>query len=763
MSRKKGLLQLIESSEKHEFDKIVKTYLQEEFNLSKIIMTDGKDDVGLDIKIFDFSSEKIQYQLTTQMSDTIPRYNAFRKKVYEDLDKARDNFKNFGYSNKLFFFYSYRLTNKRIRNFESKAFKDYKINLSLIDANRLAEEALEMVKVQEIIYHFSELSEFQIQTNLFDSPKENLVFDILTLGKPSEFKIQVIEVFIIQSIYNNKSLDRLGIIDLCHQEFKDNENDVFFDKLLAQLQTSKRIKKSLDRKNFIITSSEQSKLKAKIKQYELDEKLFLNDCSNILKEYDQQHNLNEYVIELKKLYSKNFNSDLQNLIHDESDPYYNASVKSFLNFIKSNVTRLGYDVLLAKDLLLYCSHNKFIQKIAASKVYIDNINNSNLSDYLITQKKVYIDTPIAIWALCYYYDPKFSYNDYFFQMSKHLTEYGLKEKIGLHIWDGYVWEIYHHINEAFNIIPFTYLPNYEFLGKSRNVFYNYYLSRKEHSGKNESFENFLANFGLNRNTSKKSLKSKIIHSIRNIGIITFTIEKEYKNYEAITILKKSEDKHQRTKNKHSRHNDAVILEYLSDNDVNLHPLQPLFLTWDKSFLSAHKTYAKEFPDAQDWLVMSPSKYIDSCSLLKFSIDSETVTETVLAHLSDDFISDTHQLIDTIKNILDVEDKVGLKYANSLAEIRRQEVDEISQKRNIPPESFEGEVIIDEVIFDLVRFYKNKDEDYIKSLKKIFTNPDTIDTVLSIILEAIDDYHKNQKRSTTFIKNFNKIVEQVRKE
>ena len=61
MSRKKSLIHMIAACEKIDFDKIVKAYLKEIYSYKHIVQTDGKDDCGLDIKVFDFSDQKIQY------------------------------------------------------------------------------------------------------------------------------------------------------------------------------------------------------------------------------------------------------------------------------------------------------------------------------------------------------------------------------------------------------------------------------------------------------------------------------------------------------------------------------------------------------------------------------------------------------------------------------------------------------------------------------------------------------------------------------
>ena len=91
MSQKKSLIHLLGSCEKHEFDRVVKSYLKEVYSYTRVINTDGKDDIGLDIKVLDDSGCKYQYQLTVQKSDNANERNALKSKIFKDVQKAKDN------------------------------------------------------------------------------------------------------------------------------------------------------------------------------------------------------------------------------------------------------------------------------------------------------------------------------------------------------------------------------------------------------------------------------------------------------------------------------------------------------------------------------------------------------------------------------------------------------------------------------------------------------------------------------------------------
>ena len=171
MSQKKSLIHLLSSCEKHEFDKVVKSYLKEVYSYTRIINTDGKDDIGLDIMVLDNSGNSYQFQLTVQKSSNAREKSALKSKIFKDVQKAKDNCKE-GYKNTLFFFYSYPLTNKLKRDYKREALKDYEIQLEIIDANQIAEEAEDFVGLKNTIYSLSGINEFK--TSSFEDDKKSI-------------------------------------------------------------------------------------------------------------------------------------------------------------------------------------------------------------------------------------------------------------------------------------------------------------------------------------------------------------------------------------------------------------------------------------------------------------------------------------------------------------------------------------------------------------------------------------------------------------
>jgi len=163
-------------------------------------------------------------------------------------------------------------------------------------------------------------------------------------------------------------------------------------------------------------------------------------------------------------------------------------------------------------------------------------------------------------------------------------------------------------------------------------------------------------------------------------------------------------------------------------------------------------------------MLAPGKLIDSYAILKFKIDNESVTENLLAMISDELIMNTHALVDTIKFVLNPNNEVSLEYTNRLASIREEEINKINKKESTPPEDFEGEAVIDEVFYSLSNYFQDKeDEKSFDYFREIFTRKELMATVIESIVQAIESYYKSNKIDKSLFETFDKLVDGLRNE
>lgn len=757
MSTTNYLIDTIKTAEKHEFDEIVTVFLREIYGFKRIIHTDGPYDTGIDIKVLDIAGTKNQYQLTIQKYDSLAEKNAFEKKLLEDLKKAKKNFEENNYTNVLYFFYSQKITNRIIHEYQAMALRDFGISLIIVDAKQIAQEAEEYRQLLNEIVSINDIKDLLKQDILFPKEDKNLVFDLLSFGKASDLRLEIIEAFILRQIHLKGTMTSEVIVAICEEKFKSDENKVFYEKLLNRLRSEKKI--TLKEDSFILTINESRKISGLIGQNEIEEAMFIESLKSVLTNYNQQNDLEEYLIELKKVYITNFNSDISEIIFESGKDLSSIS-REFLEFLKSKNIAYSNIKEFAKDLFKVCRQNNYLQKFCAAKVFSDTTKMKNIESYINTQKRIFVDTQIILFALCYYYNPKSEYNNYFYVTTKSLLKFAKNNSLNLFLPSNYLWEAQSHLREALNLIPFTNLPNFESLGRSRNVFYNFYLSEREQSDSNLTYKNFFNNFKFSESDKFSKHNLLIEKYLEDLGIEIINIEKQsYDIEDAKRIIQINLHKEKKFKSKFGLNNDAIILEYLADADVDVHPLQPLLLSWDKVLFKSQNEYFKKNPTAERWFLLSPERFIDQYSLLQFSIDSDTITNEILALLSSDLVQGTHSLLDSITHILNPNEEVGLQYTIRLSEIRDNEIHRLQEHSVTLPEEIEGEAVIDDLMYNLTSYYRDE-KDAFEKFKKVFTNINFIEDVTNIIRSAIENIYITKEFDNKIFHDFDNLIDKI---
>lgn len=757
MSRVKQLIQIINGCEKNEFDKIVKSYLKNIYGFDRIVVTDGKDDTGIDIKVFDYGGQEIQYQMTIQKSGTAQEKAQLKTKIFEDVKKAKTN-TEYGYSNNLYFFYSYVLTNKTQREYERDALNNYNINLRIIDANQIAEESEEFIELQRVIYDQSGLAEFQLKKSLYEDENICLVYDLVSFGKSSDIKLEIVEAYIFQCLFEHVSLSQDQIAELCIKKFNSKENPTFYSKLINKLYSKeKKISYSKETKRYSLTPEECDVYRRRTEQMKLDEKSFINEIGTVLKAYDQENNIDDYINLLTELYANAFSKRIEIAQVLDSE---NKDLDKLLMYGKKQLGSREPEVKsLISQLIKVCDNNKYLQKSCASFIFSSKINIDNIEKYATERKQVYLDTTIALNILCLFYK-KTNCNEYNYRLSRALSEYCRKNNIKLYITDRYLWEITGHLRESFSLIPFTKIPGFKSLGKSRNVFYNYYDYLIDEGILDCSFSEFLDDFGFRESdlTKTEKLNQTITKYLSEFGIEVIPIPCKYDIETTRKTLEIVLSEMERFKTSFAIENDCIMLKYLGDNDSDVHSIDPVFITWDKSLYKILKSFFDDNPNVKKWMQFTPSQFIDRHSLLSFSINSETISQEMLANLSGDIVQHTQSLLDSLSLILDPNTEIGLAYTKKFTEMKNSQIYTIGK---VPKEGEDTSVQdpIDYVVNNITHLYKENHEDYLK-FKELFSKKDYFDDIINLIDNSIKYYSKFKHFDKKIKSSFDELIENI---
>lgn len=727
---------MLEACEKYDFDKVIKSYLKEIYDFDRVVITDGKNDIGIDIKVFDIGAQKIQYQMTVQKSDNPSRAAQLKTKIFEDVAKAKNNADNHDWSNILYFFYSYKLSNKLIRDYKYEALRNYNIHLEIIDANQIAEESESYINLQKTIYNTSGLNEFKEKQSLAESKEESLIYDMISFGSSADVKLSIVETFIFTILYDSNPLTRNDIVYQCMEKFHSKENPPFYDKLIQRLySTTHDLSYDKVTKKYSLSKEKEQRIELSIEQIKLDEQLFLTQINGVLKTYGRESYFAEYVKLLRQFYIDNFSKRIKN------DDYSATLEANELKYFSEKNVGIANAKSLMMDLFEVCDNNSYLQQICASDIYSSKINIDHLQTYAKQSKFVFIDTTIALYLLCKYSVNAKEYKSYYYSLSSHLFDFCQRTNVKLNITNRYLWEVENHIKEAFNLIPFTNLPNFNLLGGSKNVFYNFYLYLKDSHDDSRSFSEYMDSFHFSAFDNHQN--SQYIHfHLNEMGIGVIDITKKYDIDNSVKIIGEHLSERTKFKSKFALNNDAIMLEYLGDKDVEVHPIDPVFITWDRTLFAVLSDFFKKNPNAQRWMQFTPSQFIDKYSLLSFSVNETTITKEMLAILSNNIVNQTYSLLDSLALILNPNSEVGLEYTNRFISMKDEKIFTTTKKSDEPQE--DGVInILDQIIYKISSYYRD-DAERIRGLKMLLSEKDDIETVMGLIYKACNYYENNNR-------------------
>ena len=131
MDYSKNYIKWIEGLTKDQFDIFIKSFIKDFWQVENVVITDGKGDAGIDVKILEGrKNKKIPLQITVDKNV----YN----KLEKDLVKINDLIEKFGYSDVFYFYYSRGAAEGKVIELTEKARTDYSMDLKIFDHKVIA-------------------------------------------------------------------------------------------------------------------------------------------------------------------------------------------------------------------------------------------------------------------------------------------------------------------------------------------------------------------------------------------------------------------------------------------------------------------------------------------------------------------------------------------------------------------------------------------------------------------------------------------------
>lgn len=764
----------IEKLSEENFNELVKNYTKEFYNTKDVYITNGPYDGGIDLVISKDGVEiKRNIQITVQKK-------GFEIKLFEDVKKSKDNVLKYGYLNKLDFYISSRITKSKKNELIRDAEVNFQIALQIIDANELGELANEYKSIRQTIHKFHKAAFPKDELSIDKNTK--ILFDTLTLSKDmAALKTNFIQSLILSYLYQKQKATVDEIYNGLKSSVYEGVQKNYFEIEIGKLKTANKLIdiQGTKPKQFELTENVLSKMQEIDQNAQIHESALIQEFESIINRFQISIQAKEIVGYIINLYNANYEIDEKEILNESNN--HNKKIQQiFKDLITHLQKQHGVDEKvsneIARNLLLVCDKNDFLNKTSISKMFLNLFKSDKLEEYLSTSKReVYLDTQILLQIICCEYSD-IEYDDQLYRAIKIFMD-AIKQSsvpIDLHTTIGYVEEVAWHILNGSKLERFLDLPYIKDLGPSKNVFFNFYLELKNNHTEFEDFGEFieeLFDIDISLYTKEddfiKDLVQSLIERFELLGIevgyppLFDNYEKYKKEYE-ITLSYMKHDQKSYEARKHDLNTVLHLSNMYYDFDEQSFA-EPFLVTWDTSFYEIRKSF-KKFAELNHWYLYPPMKFANTISIINFKIDSKAINYNIISLVEENFnlSNDTISFFDLINGLFNDGDATKWKLANKLAKLRKQLLNNVELEdfhkgsgKNLP---------IDELLLLIQNHYQNpQNKKSYSDLSLLFQNNNYADDIVSMIESHLEDFQTRTGINNQIIDKIDKMIAENNKQ
>lgn len=758
----------IEKLSKPNFDELILNYLKEYYDTRDAFISDGPYDGGIDFTFSkDGQMQKRNIQITIQK-------RSYETKLEEDLIKAKENISNYSYLKTLDFYISLALSPEKKKKLIKDADVNHQISLKIIDANELSGLAQEYTSIRKTIYKFNKAAFPEEKLDIDKNTK--ILFDTISMSKDvTDIKNKFVQSLILTHLYQKKSATVEEIFTGLYETFYKKYKKNFFETEIGRLKSTSKITDipHTSPKQFKLTDDTFSILEQIDQNSQFHENELISEFKAILTRHnleDEAENLTKYIIDL---YNANYEIDENELLNEGNN--HNKKIQQiFANLIvhlqKQHCIDLQQANTIARQLLVVCSKNEFLNKTSISKMFTNLFKSDKLESYLSSSKrKVYLDTQILLQTICCNYD-NVDYEDQLYKAIKYFNSIieSSTIPISLHTTIGYVEEVAWHILNGLKLERFLELDFIVDLGPSKNVFFNFFLELKNnHDSEFETFGDFIENLldvsteSYNDHSLIEDLIQSLVERFELLGIDVETppMFADYEKYRREYEISLSYLKHDQ-KSYEARKNDLNTILYLSEMHFDIEDgyfTEPFFITWDMSFHEVRNNFRK-FKELNHWYLYPPLKFANTVSVLNMRIDSTAINYNIITLVEENFnlSNDSISFFDLVNGLFNDKDIKKWKLINKLAKLRKRLIDEQNiedfkkdRSNNLP---------IDEFLLLIQKFYQNpENKRKYPDLTSLFQNNNYADKISELIEKNLIDFQIRNKIKSSIIEEIDKMI------
>lgn len=732
------LLEAIKGLSKENFDELVRIFQVSYWKCEDIVNVDGANDGGTDIKIFRDKKElKKCIQITVQKQGLGLKLNADLKKVSEKISK-------YGYSNIFEFYCSSSVSEDFIEEVKKNALQEHSIVLEIYDAKRLSQ--LNCKEVVDYIYSLHSGVILKPEQMNIDKATKTL-YDILANGKySSDIKNSLVDSIIISIIYEKGSIEISELKKELENRLGKEVPDILHS--INTLKSVQRIIKDSNNSKYLrLSESEYNNVKEILANSVKLEKEFCNAFTAILSKYGIEYS-QEILDELKNLYKRFYNKDIDDSIQEESTEL--KVFDSFKKYLMSLIDDKNNTGSLIDEIKELCSTNSYLNRISASESFLSLYKSNQLELYLNQKHKdVYLDTPTFIYLLCDYYGiEENDWDNPFYRSMKSLMNLrdSYSDKISFYITESYLGEVIGEIKKALQFAQFEDYPLFKYMGGTNNTLFNYYEYLKkgklfDDEDDVNSFGEFINSYGL-ENTDPNSAKfsreaSKFLYEIAenlDIQIVAWSPNEKFADFKILyeNILLKKEKNKSETAIRNDVNQVLVSLEHDKEMDC-------YFATWDTTIHLLRDEILSE-NHYNYFNICNPAKLSNKIALENFNIDGSALTNDIFAYAEKEY-----DISNRVKSLLELiapffKGTGSKKLFRKLGKIRKEQVEIIGS--DIGSEKEEKNLPIEEIVWLLIPKEKD-DKNIMDKFSKFMSSEENADYIIDVInqISKLEDYKK----------------------
>lgn len=767
MTPQTTLENIIQNLDYDQFKQFVFTF-QEEYLSRTPIDVDGSHDGGNDICVFSGKKNlKICIQLTIQKTQIEDKLNKDLIKIKECVDK-------YSYNPIAEIFVSQKLSNDTKNKLTKKAESSHGVIIKIYSAEELAGISLKLPGCSSFLKsrYQEAIGSFASFKNL--SKEEKVLLDCLSIGKDSHsIKESILHSIAVGSVYNAGESGQL-IKELCSHI----QNQCSLSAKDAMDQINKMRGKgffvpSEDKSRLLLSPEEHENVQIVFEENQKMEGEFLNSLSKIFEKYGIKE-YEELAASLLDIHRNYFLSLLNDSVSLEDAEDTQNDFIEFKKIIGKYCPLENVDNVI-EEIASLCKDNPYLSKISAEVSFVDLFRSQKLEQYVKNKTRVlFFDTPIASYYLLWWGNiakdlTGYDWNDPYYVACANLFETVMNTDAFICCPSCYIEEIVGQIQQAkrLSLLEEKLGCDLAELGKTRNIFFNYYNFVRKNSDLN-SIEKFFDELDVQGfEDIFKDYNVKTFNSVEEIFKSNSIICTKWSFREDCDSNKNTKIKYEKTLREEERKSDMAVkndvaLSILLTKDISDYVKDDYdyadvyWISWDHSLYRLLTIAIDNVKSSwnHNIIVLNPHQMSAKMALETFKISETKISNGIFCYADKNYGEIIHGFLDQISSLTN--EKTSRKLLRLIREIKRDQISSGAQNIKFEAKADSVQFPIEDTIKLLVDKFGRElifeNEDFVEVVSRtiksmtIASSQNERNELLLQLKQIVDELHQTEGES-----------------